>query len=64
MTNETLARVEFLVDMGHKESPAHIATEYIHSGRCLDIPEVPSDMADHVGDHVTMIRVTVFKEVE
>jgi len=64
MTPETIVRIEFLVDMGRKESPVHISTEYVHSRACIEIPLVPSDMADQVGDSVTMIRVTVFEEVE
>jgi hypothetical protein len=63
MTEENIIRVEFLVDLGRKETPAHISTEYVHSGATLYIPEVPADMADHLGDHVTMIRLKAFKEV-
>lgn len=64
MSGEILLRVEFLVDMGRKESPSIVQCSYVNSSRTLAIPDVPKELAEHVGNHIDMIRLTVFKEVE
>jgi hypothetical protein len=60
---ETIVRVRFLVDMGHKQSDFVVSQEYLHSGQSIDIPEVPAEAVEHVGDHVDRITVKVFQAV-